>query len=88
MIPQLSQVSKLYKVDSSVNKKQSNKVIRTMDNNETYQSYNDINSDNDIVISGIAGRFANSDNIKQLQENLFQKMNLVRDIHYRWKTSN
>ena len=57
-----------------------------MDNEEIYQSQ--INTfDDDIVISGISGRFPNSDNIKQLQENLFNEINLLRDVNLRWKTS-
>jgi len=38
-----------------------------------------------IVISGIAGRFPNSDNMNQLRENLFNKVDLVRADHGRWK---
>nr|XP_012224502.1 PREDICTED: fatty acid synthase-like [Linepithema humile] len=55
-----------------------------MDNEKIYQSYIDIDSNNDIVISGIAGRFPSSDNMKQLQENLFKKINLVKEDHIRW----
>jgi len=39
----------------------------------------------DIVISGIAGRFPNSDNMNHLEENLFNKVDLVRADHGRWK---
>ena len=39
----------------------------------------------EIVISGIAGRFPDSDNIKHLQENLFNKVDLVSDDDRRWK---
>lgn len=59
-----------------------------MDNKKIYQSYIDTNFDDDIVISGIAGRFPNSDNMKQLQENLFKKINLLRPHSHRWNTSN
>ncbi|KAK0083564.1 hypothetical protein PV325_008602 [Microctonus aethiopoides] len=38
----------------------------------------------EIVISGIAGRFPDSDNIKHLQENLFNKVDLVTDDNRRW----
>jgi len=41
-----------------------------------------------IVISGIAGRFPSSDNINQLRENLFNKVNLFRADHGRWKIGN
>ncbi|XP_018368925.1 PREDICTED: fatty acid synthase-like, partial [Trachymyrmex cornetzi] len=55
-----------------------------MDDKETCRSWNDIVSDEEIVISGIAGRFPNSDNMNQLRENLFNKIDLVKD-HDRWK---
>jgi len=42
-------------------------------------------SGEEIVISGIAGRFPNSDNMNQLRENLFNKVDLVRADHGRWK---
>ncbi|KYN20666.1 Fatty acid synthase [Trachymyrmex cornetzi] len=55
-----------------------------MGDNETCRSWNDIVSGEEIVISGIAGRFPNSDNMNQLRENLFNKINLVKD-HNRWE---
>lgn len=39
----------------------------------------------EIVISGIAGRFPESDNIKQLQNNLFNKVDLGSDDCRRWQ---
>jgi len=42
-------------------------------------------SGEEIVISGIAGRFPNSDNMNQLRENLFNKTDLIRADHDRWK---
>ncbi|XP_067206014.1 fatty acid synthase-like [Linepithema humile] len=44
----------------------------------------DVESEDDIVISGIAGRFPKSDNIRQLQENLFNKVDLGSDEERRW----
>ncbi|KAL6256231.1 hypothetical protein P5V15_012347 [Pogonomyrmex californicus] len=41
--------------------------------------------EDEIVISGIAGRFPDSDNMNQLRENLFSEINLVRADHDRWK---
>ncbi|XP_043468869.1 fatty acid synthase-like [Leptopilina heterotoma] len=38
----------------------------------------------EIVISGIAGRFPNSDNINELQNNLFNKIDCVSDSKNRW----
>ncbi|XP_039312740.1 fatty acid synthase-like [Solenopsis invicta] len=42
------------------------------------------NAEEEIVISGIAGRFPNSNNLKELQENLFNKKDLGSDNHGRW----
>ena len=39
----------------------------------------------EIVISGIAGRFPDSDNIKHFKENLFNKVDLISDDDRRWK---
>ena len=64
------------------------KKVETMDIKETYRSYVDTDCDDDIVISGIAGRFPGSNSMKQLQENLFKKIDLVRADHHRWKSSN
>ena len=44
-----------------------------------------VNSNDEIVISGIAGRFPDSDNVKHFQENLFNKVDLVSDDDRRWK---
>jgi len=49
-----------------------------------YQPNTDIESSDEIVISGIAGRFPASDNVTKLKENLFNKVNLLRDDHNRW----
>lgn len=38
----------------------------------------------EIVISGIAGRFPNSDNINELQKNLFNKIDCISDCKNRW----
>jgi len=56
-----------------------------MDRTAACKSSNGTDSDEEIVISGIAGRFPNSDNMNQLRENLFNKVNLVREDHGRWK---
>lgn len=42
------------------------------------------NDPEDIVISGIAGRFPGSHNVKHLQENLFNKVDLGTDDDRRW----
>ncbi|XP_011702919.1 PREDICTED: fatty acid synthase-like, partial [Wasmannia auropunctata] len=55
-----------------------------MSSTEASTSWNDIDSEQ-IVISGIAGRFPDSDNVNKLRENLFNKLYLVRADHERWK---
>ncbi|XP_029659420.1 fatty acid synthase-like isoform X2 [Formica exsecta] len=52
---------------------------------ETYRPCINIDSGKEIVISGIAGRFPDSNNMNQLQENLLNKVNLLRADHCRWK---
>ncbi|XP_067204077.1 fatty acid synthase-like [Linepithema humile] len=44
----------------------------------------DVESENNIIISGIAGRFPKSDNIRQLEENLFNKLDLGSNEERRW----
>lgn len=39
----------------------------------------------EIVISGIAGRYPESKNVKHLQENLFNKVDLITEDDRRWK---
>ncbi|XP_011160421.1 fatty acid synthase [Solenopsis invicta] len=56
-----------------------------MDDKEVW---NGTDSGEEIVISGIAGRFPNSDDMHQLRENLFNKVDLVRENHGRWKIEN
>jgi len=55
-----------------------------MDHTEECKSWNGIDSGEEIVISGITGRFPNSDNMNHLRENLFNKVDLVRADHGRW----
>ncbi|XP_036143145.1 fatty acid synthase [Monomorium pharaonis] len=57
-----------------------------MDDKKTSRLLNGIDFGEEIVISGIAGRFPDSDNINQLRENLFNKVDLVKANHDRWKT--
>lgn len=42
----------------------------------------------EIVISGIAGRFPESENVQVLGKNLFEKKDLVTDDDRRWKLGN
>jgi acyl transferase domain-containing protein len=39
----------------------------------------------DIVISGISGCFPESENVYQLRDNLFNKVNMVTQDNQRWK---
>lgn len=39
----------------------------------------------DIVISGIAGRFPESNSMKHLEENLFNKVDVGSDDERRWR---
>lgn len=48
----------------------------------------DVKFGDEIVISGIAGRFPESDNIKHLQENLLNEMDLGTDDCRRWPHGN
>lgn len=57
--------------------------------NEVRTSFNPctqefIDANEDIVISGVAGRFPESDNVRHLQENLFNKLNLITNQKPRW----
>jgi fatty acid synthase, animal type len=49
---------------------------------------NDINVDDEIVISGVSGRFPNSDNIGIFAENLYNKVDMIDDDERRWRHTN
>ena len=42
-------------------------------------------TDDDIVITGIAGCFPESENVYQFQDNLFNKVDMVTEDDRRWK---
>jgi len=42
----------------------------------------------EIVISGIAGRFLESKNVEELKNNLLNKVDMVTDDDRRWKLGN
>lgn len=44
-----------------------------------------VNSDDEIVISGIAGRFPNSNNMEEFSYNLFNKIDMVDEEERRWR---
>jgi len=50
--------------------------------------YIDADPEEEIVISGIAGRFPNSDNLKELKGNILNKMYLGTSDHNRWNNGN
>jgi len=41
--------------------------------------------DNDIVISGVSGRFPNSNNLREFEYNLYNKVDMTDDDESRWK---
>lgn len=45
----------------------------------------DVELGDEVVISGIAGKFPESDNIRQLQNNLFNKVDLGTEDNRRWR---
>jgi len=45
-------------------------------------------SDDDVVISGISGRFPNSNNLHDFAANLYNKIDMVDDDERRWKHTN
>ncbi|XP_014487712.1 PREDICTED: fatty acid synthase-like [Dinoponera quadriceps] len=59
-----------------------------MESSKRYNPYVKVLPDEEIVISGISGRFPNSDNMKQLEENLLNKMDLGSDDCRRWSNGN
>lgn len=44
--------------------------------------------EDEIVISGISGRFPNSDNVTEFSKNLYDKVDMVDDDERRWKHIN
>lgn len=44
-----------------------------------------VNPDEEIVISGIAGRFPNSKNLEEFSYNLYNKIDMVDEEESRWK---
>ncbi|XP_014482327.1 PREDICTED: fatty acid synthase-like [Dinoponera quadriceps] len=59
-----------------------------MDGSKWFNPYMKVPPEEEIVISGIAGRFPGSDNIKELQENLLHKVDLGSDDDRRWNNVN
>ncbi|XP_039312737.1 fatty acid synthase [Solenopsis invicta] len=55
-----------------------------MDTVDRPSLYINNNAEEEIVISGIAGRFPNSNNLKEFQENLLNKKDLGSNNHGRW----
>lgn len=56
-----------------------------MDSSAAGRTWNGVDSGEEIVISGIAGRFPNSDNMNELRENLFNRVELLKADHGRWE---
>lgn len=51
-------------------------------------NYISVDAEEEIVISGISGRFPSTNNIKELNENLLNKMDLGSNDHKRWNNCN
>ncbi|KAG5668080.1 hypothetical protein PVAND_016035 [Polypedilum vanderplanki] len=47
-----------------------------------------VDRDDEIIISGISGRFPNSKNVEELSYNLYNKIDMVDDVERRWKHLN
>lgn len=56
-----------------------------MKKSSTKRSYKLPQPGEEIVISGIAGRFPNSDNVEEFKNNLLNKVDLITDDDRRWK---
>ena len=52
-----------------------------------YRGVDKVSPEDEIVISGIAGRFPDSDNVKHLEYNLMNKIDLVTGDDRRWNLS-
>lgn len=48
----------------------------------------DLISDDEIVISGISGRFPNANNMAEFSKSLFNKVDLIDDVESRWRHTN
>lgn len=48
----------------------------------------DFDDENEIVISGVAGKFPNSDNMEEFKNNLYNKVDMVDDDERRWRHTN
>jgi len=59
----------------------------SMDIKEQSNLYGSVDPD-EVVITGIAGRFPGSNNINELKENLLNKMDLGTSSHNRWSNGN
>ena len=52
-----------------------------------YRKIDKVPPEEEIVISGIAGRFPDSNDMKHFEQNLMNKVDLVTDDDRRWKLS-
>lgn len=48
----------------------------------------EMNVDDEIVISGVSGRFPNSNNMAEFAHNLYNKIDMVDDDERRWRHTN
>lgn len=59
-----------------------------MEESKPFNPYVKVPPEEEIVISGIAGRFPDSDNVKVFQENLLKKVDLGSEDNRRWSDGN
>lgn len=48
----------------------------------------DLDDENEIVISGVSGKFPNSNNMEEFSHNLYNKIDMVDDDERRWRHTN
>lgn len=61
------------------------KVNFMMSNQRTPNQATIADDDDEIIVTGIAGRFPNSANMSELSHNLFNKIDMVDEVESRWR---
>ena len=61
--------------------------MKIKNNSEHVQKLKPVPPEDEIVISGISGRFPNSDDMRHFEENLMNKVDLISDDDRRWNLS-
>lgn len=58
-------------------------LVKKMNRNDV-----DVISDDDIVISGISGKFPNANNMAEFSHSLYNKIDMIDDAESRWRHTN